>query len=68
MMIHGTDDLLVPVDQSEKMDQALSKAGVMHQFIEVSGGTHSLMGKNLSYMGRSYKPEVLSFLKQAMKL
>ena len=68
MMIHGTDDNIVPVDQSEKMDQALSKAGVMHQFIEVSGGTHSLMGKNLSYMGRSYKPEVLSFLKQAMKL
>ncbi|MFM7319139.1 MAG: alpha/beta hydrolase fold domain-containing protein, partial [bacterium] len=44
LLIHGTADDLIPVSQSEKMADALSKAGVMNQLIEVPGGIHAQIG------------------------
>jgi acetyl esterase/lipase len=68
MFIHGTDDRLIPINQSEKMASALAAAGVNHHFIEVQGGNHALMGRDLTYMGKSYTSEVVRFLKQVLKI
>jgi len=40
LLIHGDKDPLVPIQQSQVMDDALGKAGVMHKFITVPGGGH----------------------------
>ncbi len=42
LLIHGTMDRTVPIDQSEAMDKALRRAGKPHQFIELEGGDHQL--------------------------
>lgn len=68
LMIHGTADDLIPINQSEKMDYALAAAGVMHQLIVVPGGTHTNLTSRLGYMQKSYQAEVVSFLKKAMNL
>ncbi len=38
LLVHGLEDPLVPVDQSQEMAAALVAAGVTHQFIVVQGG------------------------------
>jgi dipeptidyl aminopeptidase/acylaminoacyl peptidase len=37
-LVHGRQDPLVPVDQSEAMSAALAAAGVSHQLVLVNGG------------------------------
>lgn len=68
MMIHGTSDDVIPVNQSEKMADALASAGVFFKLIKVAGGTHSNIGSNLVYMNKSYESEIVSFLRKAMNL
>jgi len=38
--IHGTDDVVVPIDQSQRMERALKTAGKDVQFITYKGQTH----------------------------
>ncbi len=40
LLMHGTDDSVVPYSQSQKMDQALSQAGKAHEFITLQGQDH----------------------------
>lgn len=40
LIVHGDDDKLVPLQQSQTMDQALAKAGVEHKLEVVPGGGH----------------------------
>jgi acetyl esterase/lipase len=40
--IHGDADLLVPYNQSVRLQDALQKAGVAHEFITVPGGGHGI--------------------------
>jgi acetyl esterase/lipase len=40
LLIHGTRDPWVPMQQSEELARALQMAGVDHQFIRVEGGRH----------------------------
>ena len=40
LIIHGTDDTVVPIDQSRRMDSALRSAGKDVQFITYKGQTH----------------------------
>ncbi len=42
LLVHGTSDRVVPVDQSKTMASALSRAGKPYQFIELEGGDHHL--------------------------
>lgn len=42
LFIHGTDDPLVPIRQSEKMRDALAAVGVTSQLITVEGGSHGI--------------------------
>jgi len=40
MLFHGTADTLVEIDQAERMDAALKKAGVPEKLVRIPGGTH----------------------------
>jgi acetyl esterase/lipase len=40
LLIHGDKDQLVPIQQSQEMDAALTKAGVTHDFMIVHGSGH----------------------------
>ena len=42
LLVHGTVDRVVPVDQSETMAKALRRAGKPYQYIELDGGDHHL--------------------------
>jgi acetyl esterase/lipase len=45
LMMHGDADTLVPLAQSQVMDEALTKAGVPHQLIIVKNAMHSFTAK-----------------------
>jgi len=40
LILHGTDDSVVPIDQSQRMERALKAAGKDVQFITYKGQTH----------------------------
>lgn len=42
LLVHGTDDRVVPVAQSRKMADALRSAGKTHQYLELEGEDHWL--------------------------
>ncbi len=64
LLIHGADDPLVPVAQSEALASALKTAGVPHRLIVVEGARH---GFDLEVGGRDLVPEVIAFLNAAWK-
>ena len=41
LILHGTKDATVPVEQSQRMAEALTQAGVEHELILVEGAPHS---------------------------
>lgn len=42
LLIHGDEDSVVPIAQSERMERALRRAGTPVRFLELEGGDHSL--------------------------
>jgi acetyl esterase/lipase len=42
LIVHGDADQLVPLQQSQSMDQALAKAGVEHKLEVIPGGGHDV--------------------------
>lgn len=46
LIFHGSDDPLVPVDQSRRFHAALEQAGRSSEYIEYTGERHSLSPKN----------------------
>jgi acetyl esterase/lipase len=40
LLMHGDQDVIVPIEQSESMSSALQRAGVEVSFVRVSGGRH----------------------------
>ncbi|MHC5540370.1 alpha/beta hydrolase [Singulisphaera rosea] len=44
LLIHGTKDTDVPLEQSELMDRELARKGIEHELITVQGGVHGLAG------------------------
>ena len=63
VLIHGTADTDVPYEESEAMDKALTRFGVVHKFITVPGGGHVFHGVAESDRARIYE-ETLAFVKQ----
>jgi acetyl esterase/lipase len=62
LIIHGEEDLLVPIDQSRRLAAVLERAGVPHQLIVVPGARH---GFDFQVGQRDLLPDVLAFLKSA---
>jgi len=59
LLIHGRDDQLVPLEQSQILAVALERAGVPHRLIELDHATH---GFGFHVAQRSLLPEILAFL------
>jgi acetyl esterase/lipase len=62
LIIHGEDDLLVPIDQSRRLAAALDQAGVPHQLIVVPGARH---GFDFQAGRRDLRAGILAFLESA---
>lgn len=46
MLVHGTADRLVPIEQSERFAEKLRAAGVEVELLRIEGGTHGDFGKD----------------------
>jgi acetyl esterase/lipase len=64
LILHGSDDQLVPPEQSKALDAALARAGVPHRLIVVDGARH---GFGLRAGTKDLVPELLAFLSTAWK-
>ncbi|MBM3891530.1 MAG: alpha/beta hydrolase, partial [Verrucomicrobia bacterium] len=58
LILHGTKDGTVPLDQSEKLAEALKKAGVVTELVIVEDGPHSF---HLQPKQRDLRPLVIGF-------
>lgn len=58
LIIHGTDDKLVPFNQSELLNAALEKAGLSSTLVPVKGGQHG------GFRSPDYRPRVAAFLRK----
>lgn len=56
LIIHGTDDKVVPLHQSERLAEALKRSGVEHTFVQVAKMAHGL--------SRDSEPSVAQLLAQ----
>jgi len=63
MFVHGTEDPLVPYEQSVMMAEALKKVGVTADMIGIEGGGHGALPWEAEV-----RPKVLAFLKQHLEL
>ena len=65
LLIHGTDDAWVPLDQSVRMAEALDRARVPHQLLVVEGARHGFATLITGPVERDLLPEILAFLENA---
>jgi acetyl esterase/lipase len=59
LLIHGTDDRRVPLEQSEILDARLTEVSVPHRLVRIEGARH---GFGLKPGGRDLGPEIYAFL------
>lgn len=59
LIVHGTADETVHYRHSEKLDAALTQAGIPHQFVLIPGAPHTF---DLQPKERDLRPVVLEFL------
>ena len=64
LILHGTKDTTVPLEQSKILADALSKAGVEHELIVVEGAPHSF---HLEPKEKDLRPAVLGFFNKHLK-
>jgi acetyl esterase/lipase len=68
LLIHGSDDDWVPLDQSVKLTSALAMAGIPHRLIVVEGARHGFETLIESPGRRDLLPEILAFLQNAWNI
>jgi len=64
LMIHGTNDTLVPIAQSERVEQAMKKVGAKVELIRMEGAGHGFQGEaqaqaikaSIDFLDRHLKP------------
>ena len=66
LLIHGTDDRLVPFDQSERMCAAVRKAGGSCELYTVRGGGHGMRWWESVPGLTTYKAEMVRWLKNRL--
>lgn len=64
LILHGTADKTVPVEQSQLLADALKKAGVEHQLMIIEGAPHSF---HLQPKQQDLRPVVLGFFDRHLK-
>ena len=64
LILHGTKDATVPVEQSQRMAEALKNAGVEHELILVEGAPHSF---HLEPKEKDLRPAVIGFFNKYLK-
>ncbi len=64
LILHGTLDKTVPVEQSRQLADALARAGVSHELVIVEGAPHSF---HLQPKQRDLRPLVLGFFDRHLK-
>lgn len=64
LILHGTADTTVPLEQSKLLDAALEKAGVKHELVIVEGAPHTF---HLQPKQRDLRPVVLGFFDRNLK-
>lgn len=64
LLIHGDDDSWVPVDQSERMANALDRLGVPHRLIVIHGARHGFETALATPVTRDLIPEITEFLEE----
>ena len=64
LIIHGTADDIVPLDQSRRLRDALAKAGVEVKLVELEGEGHLFLGKE---SGERMLRETMDFLRRHLK-
>jgi acetyl esterase/lipase len=64
LILHGTADAAVPVEQSEILARTLKQAGVEHELIVIEGAPHSF---HLQPKERDLRPAVLGFFDKHLK-
>ncbi|MBM3204012.1 alpha/beta hydrolase, partial [Candidatus Woesearchaeota archaeon] len=64
LILHGSADATVPVEQSEILAEALKKAGVEHQLVVIPDAPHSF---DIEPKERDLRPLVLEFLNKNLK-
>jgi acetyl esterase/lipase len=62
LLIHGDDDRLVPLEQSQRLAAALEATGVRHELIVLPGLRH---GFDFLAGSRDLLPDILAFLESA---
>ena len=65
LLIHGTDDSWVPIEQARQMHGKLEKAGVSSRLIEIDGARHGFELRVGAPNPRDLLPEILDFLEDA---
>jgi acetyl esterase/lipase len=63
LLLHGTEDAWVPLEQSELMAESLTRAGVAHRLIVVAGARHGF--EALFSVEHDFLPDVFAFLESA---
>jgi len=47
LIVHGTKDRVVPIDQAERLHKALKEAGADSTFVRIEGGGHGIGGREV---------------------
>ncbi len=62
LLIHGSDDLWVPVEQSKRLAESLERAGVRSETLIVDGAAHGFEAEVRTQPNQDLLPQVLGFL------
>lgn len=64
LLIHGTDDMWVSVNQAREMSRQCARLGVSHRLIEIAGARHGFELQVEAPNRRDLIPEIMDFLDQ----
>lgn len=67
LIIHGDNDDIVPLEQSQVLNVQLEKAGVPSELVIVKNGTHSIAGENISPTLEEISNIITAFLEEHIK-
>ncbi len=67
LIVHGEEDKLVPISQSESLQKALKAAGVDSTFVRVKNAAHGFAGRNIEPSVQKIDEAVLKFFDEHLK-